>query len=97
MIRNNIFQSKCVGGKNGPFHMCAGRLAQRLSECPERNVCPPEIEYICSIFFRRLSTFNQRGINMASSIRVQAALIDLSGTLHVEDTAIEGAQGALQR
>lgn len=34
---------------------------------------------------------------MASDKRIKAALIDLSGTLHVDDTAVPGAQKALER
>lgn len=34
---------------------------------------------------------------MASDKRIKAALIDLSGTLHVDDTVIPGAQKALER
>uniref|UniRef100_A0A0C9SBW1 Haloacid dehalogenase-like hydrolase domain-containing protein 2 n=1 Tax=Amblyomma americanum TaxID=6943 RepID=A0A0C9SBW1_AMBAM len=34
---------------------------------------------------------------MASEKRIKAALIDLSGTLHVEDNIIPGAAGALER
>lgn len=34
---------------------------------------------------------------MASRRAVKAVLIDLSGTLHIEDTAVPGAQEALAR
>lgn len=34
---------------------------------------------------------------MAGRRALKAVLIDLSGTLHVEDTAVQGAQDALDR
>ncbi|ELU06303.1 hypothetical protein CAPTEDRAFT_140385 [Capitella teleta] len=33
----------------------------------------------------------------SSQKAIKAALIDLSGTIHIEDEAIPGAQGALQK
>jgi hypothetical protein len=46
----------------------------------------------------RLSNWLKEVIGMsAGKVPVKAILIDLSGTLHVEDTAIPGAVDALKR
>ena len=55
------------------------------------------IVFLILIVINLANSYFKELVRMAGKIPVKAVLIDLSGTLHVEDTALPGAVEALKR